>query len=78
MVTFQVNEDALSADRQRIRMLSDRLLFIRDQTRRDDLREHLRSEIHEARKLRTIRPGAVSALSAIGREAERDCRPLTD
>ena len=78
MVATLVNEDLLGADRKRIRMLSDRLLFIRDQTRRDDLREHLRSEIHQARKLRTIRPGTLSALSAIGREAERDCHPLTD
>jgi len=78
MVTFQVNEELLGADRKRIRMLSDRLLFIRDQTRRDDLREHLRSEILEARKLRTLRPGALSALSATGREAERDGHPLTD
>ena len=78
MVAIQVDEDILGADRKRIRMLSDRLLFMRDQTRRDDLREHLRSEIHEARKLRTLRPRALSALSATGREAERDGHPLTD
>jgi hypothetical protein len=78
MVAIQVNEDLLGADRKRIRMLSDRLLFSRDQTRRDDLREHLRSEILEARKLRTLRPGALSALSAAGREAERDGYSITD
>lgn len=78
MVAFQANDDILGADRKRIRMLSDRLLFIRDQTRRDDLREHLRSEIDEARRLRTLRPGALSALSATGREAERDGDSLTD
>jgi hypothetical protein len=78
MVAFQANDDVLGADRKRIRMLSDRLLFIRDQTRRNDLREHLRSEIHEARKLRTLRPGPLSALPATGREAERDCHSLAD
>ena len=78
MVAFQANDDVLGPDRKRIRMLSDRLLFIRDQTRRDDLREHLRSEIHEARKLRTLRPVALSALSATAREAERDCHSVTD
>jgi hypothetical protein len=61
MVAFQANDDILGADRKRIRMLSDRLLFIHDQTRRDDLREHLRSEIDEARRLRTLRPGALVA-----------------
>jgi len=66
MVAFPKNDEVLSADRERIRMLSDRLLFMRDQTRRDDLREHLRSEIHEARK---IRPSFLSTVSAAGREA---------
>jgi len=66
MVAFSKNDEVLSADRERIRMLSDRLLFMRDQTRRDDLREHLRSEIHEARK---IRPRVLSTVSAAGREA---------
>jgi hypothetical protein len=69
MVDFQMNEAPLGADRQRIRMLSDRLLFMRDQTRRDDLREHLRSEIHEARKLRQGRPRALPALPPAGGEA---------
>jgi hypothetical protein len=78
MVVIQVNEDILRADRKRIRMLSDRLLFMRDQTRRDDLREHLRSEIHEARKLRTLRPRALPAVPATGWEAERDRHPVTD
>lgn len=52
MVFFYEKDDVLGPDRERIRMLSDRMLFMRDQVRRDDLREHLRSEIHEARKLR--------------------------
>jgi hypothetical protein len=60
MKPFESNDDVLGADRARIRTLSDRLLFMRDETRRDDLREHLRSEIHEARKLR--RQEAVSAV----------------
>jgi hypothetical protein len=78
MVDFQMNDELLGVDRQRIRMLSDRLLFIRDQTRRDDLREHLRSEILEARKLRTGRPRTVSALPAAGWETERTGHLLTD
>ena len=53
MMGIHTNDDVLGADRERIRRLSDRLLFIRDQSRRDDLREHLRSEILEARRLRT-------------------------
>ena len=55
MVAFQANDEALGTDRKRIRMLSDRLLFSRDQTSREDLREHLRSEIDQARKLRRDR-----------------------
>ena len=57
MVAFP-EHDILGAERERIRMLSDRLLFARDQDRRNDLREHLRSEISEVRKNRTARPNA--------------------
>ena len=78
MVDLQMNDELLGVDRQRIRRLSDRLLFIRDQTRRDDLREHLRSEIHEARRLRSARSSALSALPAGGRETERTDYSLTD
>ncbi len=52
MVVIETNDNVLGAERAKIRMLSDRLLFMRDQTRRDDLREHLRLEIHQARRLR--------------------------
>jgi hypothetical protein len=52
MVVIETNDNVLGAERGRIRMLSDRLLFMRDETSRDDLREHLRSEIHQARRLR--------------------------
>jgi t-SNARE complex subunit (syntaxin) len=52
MVVIETNDNVLGSERARIRMLSDRLLFMRDETRRDDLREHLRSEIHQARRLR--------------------------
>ena len=60
MVVFYEKDDVLGADRERIRMLSDRMLFMRDQASRDDLREHLRSEIHEARKLRMHRSTLVA------------------
>jgi hypothetical protein len=53
MLALVNNDDVPVNDRLKIRMLSERLLFARDQTERNDLREHLRSEIHEARKLRT-------------------------
>jgi hypothetical protein len=76
MVAFP--EHVLGAERERIRMLSDRLLFMRDQTRRDDLREHLRSEIREARKTRTTRPRVLPAVPATARDAQRDGHPLTD
>jgi hypothetical protein len=55
MAAFHANNDVPGADRERIRMLSDRLLFMRDETTRDNLREHLRSEIFEARRQRTAR-----------------------
>jgi hypothetical protein len=54
MVASKTNDSDLGAERATIRMLSDRLLFMRDETRRNDLREHLRSEIHRARKLRRL------------------------
>ena len=52
MVAFELSENPLSAERATIRMLSDRLLFMRDEATRNDLREHLRSEIHRARQRR--------------------------
>ena len=52
MVVLESNDNVLGAERTTIRMLSDRLLFMRDETRRNDLREHLRSEIHRARQRR--------------------------
>jgi hypothetical protein len=64
MMGIHTNDEILGPDRERIRRLSDRLLFMRDQSRRDDLREHLRSEILEARRLRTA--------------ARREANPLTD
>jgi hypothetical protein len=61
MVVLESNDNVLGAERTTIRMLSDRLLFMRDETRRNDLREHLRSEIHRARKLRRHEAGASTA-----------------
>jgi hypothetical protein len=58
MVVLESNDNVLGAERATIRMLSDRLLFMRDEVRRNDLREHLRSEIHRARKLRRHDAGA--------------------
>lgn len=52
MAVFESNDNALPAERTTIRMLSDRLLFMRDEASRNDLREHLRSEIRRARELR--------------------------
>lgn len=52
-------EGALGVRRERIRMLSDRLLFTRDGGKRDSLREQLHAEICQARMLGAARPPLV-------------------
>ena len=52
MPTVLVDDGVLDVHRERIRILSERLLFVRHGASRDALREQLETEIRAARRLR--------------------------